>query len=123
MGRCGHCKGRIDPIGVPLEVNDETFEDIVANATVPVLVDFWAVWSTRCRAIAPDVQRVAAELAGKALVLKIDTDDNPDLSLRLGARSVPFFIVFTHGRRIGQLDGAVDQQRLTALVARAGKAA
>lgn len=77
-----------------------------------MLVDFWAAWCRPCLAAAPEVRRVAAEMAGRAVVLKVDTEAHPALATRFGVQSIPNFVVFRRGRVVRQQAGAVAADRM-----------
>lgn len=104
-GRCGSCKSPLAPLSEPLEVDGETFEQVVAEAGVPVLTDFWAEWCGPCRMAAPEVRELAREMAGKAIVLKVNTEDNPQVAARFGVQSIPNFVVLRDGRVVFQQAG------------------
>ncbi len=111
-GRCGSCKNELPPVSEPIAADTALFDEIVTNAKVPVLVDFWADWCGPCRVAAPEVAQTAANSRGKALVLKVDTEQNRELSARYNIRSIPNFAVFSGGRLVSQQAGVVGHQQM-----------
>ena len=105
-GRCGSCKAELPPTSEPIDVDKGLFNEIIAESRVPVLVDFWAHWCGPCRMVAPELRMLAEEMSGKALVLKVDTEANPDLAARYKVQSIPNFVVIRNGRVAMQQAGA-----------------
>jgi thioredoxin 2 len=113
-GRCGACKAEIPPIAEPLDVDTVTFNAVVASVRVPVLIDFWAAWCGPCRMASPEVKETAARVAGRAIVLKVDTERSPDLAQQFNVMSIPNFVVMKDGRVVRQQPGLVDHRQMIA---------
>lgn len=107
--------------GNAIQVTDQDFDEKILNGGKPAMVDFWAVWCGPCRIIAPHVEALAQEYAGKAIVAKLDVDQNRQTAIRFGIQSIPTLLFFKDGKVVDRVVGAVDkkvlQSKLEALLA------
>jgi len=98
----------------PLHVTDASFEADVLKSDKPVLIDFTATWCGPCRMIAPIMDELGNEYAGKAVIAKVDVDENPEISMTYGIRSVPTLMIVKGGKVVDQIIGAVGKERILA---------
>ena len=118
--RCGRCKQPIAMPNAPVEVHTSgDFDRLIAQAPLPVLVDYWAPWCGPCRMVAPELEKVAARQAGRVIVVKVNTDEVSDLGQRFGIRSIPTMAVFAGGREVTRSAGARPAAEIEALIAEA----
>ena len=118
-GRCGACKAPLPAVSEPIAVDPAEFDEIIRDSKVPVLVDFWAAWCGPCRMAAPHVEQTARDLAGRAVVLKVDTERHPELAARYNVQGIPNFAVFARGVLQFQQAGLVDANTMKNWLARA----
>jgi thioredoxin 2 len=107
-GKCGRCKQPLPAPDQPIELTSSAdFDALIANAPGPVLVDFWAAWCGPCRAVAPELEKLAQQKAGKVLIAKVDTERLSDLAGRFLVRSIPLLIRFDRGQESQRVAGAM----------------
>lgn len=111
---CGRC-GKALLQGQPLELTEGNFDAVVGATRLPVLVDFWAPWCGPCRMMAPAFEQAARQLVGRALLVKVNSDDNPGLSQRYGIRSIPTLLRLDGGRESQRQSGAVPAGAIVAM--------
>jgi len=102
---CGRCKKPLPESAEPMVVTDATFSESVERATIPVLLDLWAPWCPPCRMIAPMIDKLAAEMAGKVQFGKLNIDDNPATAQRFNVNSIPTLLIFKAGREVDRIVG------------------
>jgi thioredoxin 1 len=102
-----------------LALTASDFETEVLNSQVPVLLDFWAEWCGPCRMIAPSVEALAGEYAGKAKVYKVDVDSEGELAMRYGVMSIPTLLIIKGGQEVDRITGAAPKEQIAAMIDRA----
>jgi len=106
-GRCGACKAPLPPVAHPIDAGADTFDEILRSAKTPVLVDFWAPWCGPCRMAAPEIHKLAQQMAGRIVVVKVDTEAHPSLAARYRIQSIPHFVIFRNGQPISARSGVL----------------
>ena len=95
------------------EFTDQSFDTDVVQADIPVLIDFWAVWCGPCKAIAPTIEEIAGDYAGKVKVGKLNVDQNQNTAMQYGVRSIPTLLIMKSGEVVSQIVGAVPKENIT----------
>ncbi len=110
--RCGQCKSAI-AVSAPVPATSAAeFDEIIQGSPVPVVVDFWAAWCGPCRMVAPELDKLAKERSGNVLIVKVDTQANPEIAARFGIQSIPTFVRFDGGTESKRASGAMQAPQL-----------
>jgi len=109
---CGRCHTPLTAPAQPLKVTDASFARDVEQSPLPVFLDFWAGWCGPCLMIAPFVEQLAGDVAGRVRVGKLNIDENPATAARFGVRSIPTMILFKEGREVDRITGAVPKEEM-----------
>ncbi len=99
-----------------ITITESSFDEVVLQAAVPVLVDFWAEWCGPCKMLAPTIEELAGDYSGKAVVGKVNVDQNPGLAEKYGIRGIPTLIIFKNGENVEQVVGVQPKQALQELI-------
>ncbi|CCD83703.1 Thioredoxin C-3 [Bradyrhizobium sp. ORS 285] len=113
QGKCGKCHAPLFS-GHPIEVDQAAFARHLANSDLPLLVDVWAPWCGPCRAMAPMFARAAQELEPRVQLLKLNSDEAPEVSAKFGISGIPTLLLLHKGRELQRISGAMDSQRIVA---------
>ncbi|MDD5157759.1 thioredoxin TrxC [Sulfurimonas sp.] len=112
---CGKCKHSLLDTK-PVELTNNSFDEIIVNSEIPVIVDFWAPWCGPCRMMAPNFEKSAKNFPLKALFAKVNTENEQNLGARFGIRSIPTIIVFKNSKEVHRVSGALDENSINSLI-------
>ena len=116
--RCGQCKASLPVLTHPIAVTDATFEAEVTRSSLPVLLDLWAPWCGPCRMMAPILEQLALEMAGRLRVVKLNVDENHSTASRFNAMSIPTLVMIKDGREIDRIIGVHPKTEVARRIAR-----
>lgn len=110
---CGRCKNLLPPVSSkPLHITDANFSELVEHSPLPVLLDLWAEWCGPCRMLAPTIESLARELAGKVTVGKLNVDENPRTASRFGVQGIPTLLILRNGREVDRIVGVQSREAI-----------
>ncbi|MCW2826379.1 MAG: thioredoxin [Aeromicrobium sp.] len=107
--RCAKCS---TPLRWVVDATDEEFHAVAEETSLPVLIDVWAPWCGPCRMVSPALEKLAGELAGKLKLVKVDADDNPEVSRRFEVQAIPTLVLLHHGEVVDKQIGALPEHQL-----------
>lgn len=113
---CGRCHAPVDPAASPADIDDAALQRLIKSSPVPVFVDFWAPWCGPCRMLTPHIVELAKRYAGKAIVVKINTEVARETAARLAIQAIPTLVVYSGGEIVERKAGAVMGRALDALL-------
>lgn len=115
QGRCGTCKEPLPQVAAPVEIESASdFSVLVAQSPLPVVIDFWAPWCGPCQMMAPEFAKAAAQAAGEALFVKVNTDAQPQIAGQFNVQGIPAFALMKNGRKAAETSGFQPAARLLA---------
>lgn len=119
-GRCGSCKKALPTLSTPIEItSDAAFSNLLAQSTLPVVVDFWAPWCGPCRMMAPEFEKAAAQTAGEVVFAKVNTDEQQRIAAQFRIQGIPAFALLKNGQLVAKTEGAQPAAKLLDWIRRA----